>query len=250
MENKTLNNIFCSLQEQMKSRVSLSKNLKHPIDMGDVTEKNWIKWFNNYLPKRYRAAKATVFDSKGNMSDQIDVVIYDSQYSYLALNDNGIMYLPSESVYAVFELKQKLSKTNIEYAGKKAESVRKLYRTSAPIVHAGGTYPPKSPPNIIAGIITSDVSWKKGLGNSFIEALRNLEIKHRIDIGCDISNGSYVIDYIKDTMTISNSNQALVFFFLSLLSMLQKMGTVPAIVLEDYIEDIVTQEVQICGIKK
>lgn len=41
-------------------------------------------WFNDYLPKRYKAAKATVVDSQGNISEQIDLALYDIQYSYLA----------------------------------------------------------------------------------------------------------------------------------------------------------------------
>jgi hypothetical protein len=34
-----------------------------------------------YLPRRYEAASAHVVDSLGNFSDQIDVVLFDRQYS-------------------------------------------------------------------------------------------------------------------------------------------------------------------------
>ena len=34
-----------------------------------------------YLPRRYTATKAHVVDSLGSFSDQIDVVIFDRQYS-------------------------------------------------------------------------------------------------------------------------------------------------------------------------
>lgn len=60
-----------------------------------------------------------------------------------------------ESVYAVIEAKQNLTRANIIYAGRKAASVRRLHRTSAPIVHAGGTYPiVREPFPIIAGIVS------------------------------------------------------------------------------------------------
>ena len=36
---------------------------------------------DKYLPKRYQAAKAHVVDSLGNFSQQIDVVVFDRQYS-------------------------------------------------------------------------------------------------------------------------------------------------------------------------
>lgn len=127
---------FVFLQSKMISDANLSCAADHPTDKGANSEKNWIQWFKDYLPKRYKAAKATVIDSRGNTSDQIDIVLYDAQYSYLAFSQNEILYLPAESVYAVFEVKQDLSKAHMEYAGKKAESVRNLYRTSAAIPHA------------------------------------------------------------------------------------------------------------------
>ena len=97
--------------------------------------------FNDHLPIRYRTEKSFVVDSKGRLSDQIDAVIFDGQYSPLVLNHAGLLYVPAESVYAVFEVKQTLSKAHVEYAGDKARSVRRLERTSVPIHHAGGVYP-------------------------------------------------------------------------------------------------------------
>jgi len=40
------------------------------------------------------------------------------------------------------------------YAQKKMASVRRLYRTSLPIPHAGGTYPPKPLPHILGGLLS------------------------------------------------------------------------------------------------
>jgi hypothetical protein len=65
------------------------------------------------------------------------------------LNRDGVLYVPAESVYAIIEVKQELSRTYIKYAGDKIKSVRCLKRTSVPIPHAGGTYKPKPPDRII-----------------------------------------------------------------------------------------------------
>lgn len=119
---KDLKNLFSALQTEMFAEANLSCVVNHPGDKGDNSEESWIKWFKAYLPNRYKAAKATVIDSQGNISDQIDIVLYDAQYSYLAFNQNGILYIPAESVYAVFEIKQNLKKTNMEYAGKKQKA--------------------------------------------------------------------------------------------------------------------------------
>ena len=72
--------LFAAMQDEMLSRVKFSNILDHPTDQGDNAEVSWIEWFNNYLPKRYKANKATVIDSNGNVSNQIDIVLYDAQY--------------------------------------------------------------------------------------------------------------------------------------------------------------------------
>ena len=46
------------------------------------------------------------------------------------------MYIPAESVYAVFEVKQDV-KGYIDYAAQKVESVRRLKRTSIEMVASG-----------------------------------------------------------------------------------------------------------------
>lgn len=169
-DNK-LTELFSVLQKEMLSKAEFSPVLNHTTDQGDNTEKSWLNWFNKYLPQRYKANKATVIDSKGNISQQIDLVIYDAQYSYLAFNQNNILYIPAESVYAVFEVKQDLSKEHMEYAGHKAESVRKLYRTSSAIPYVNGMYQPKELHRILAGILTTRSGWKEPFKEPFIKCI-------------------------------------------------------------------------------
>lgn len=85
-----------------------------------------------------RTVKAFVVDSEGHFSEQIDIVVYDRQYSPFIFTFNDQLFIPAESVYAVFEAKQELSADIIRYAQNKATSVRRLKRTSLPIPHAGG----------------------------------------------------------------------------------------------------------------
>ena len=248
MESKNkLSELISYLQTEMISKVNMSAGLNHPTDQGDNCEQSWIDWFNKYLPKRYRATKATVFDSKGNTSDQIDIVLYDEQYSYLAFSENSIFYIPAESVYAVFEVKQNSCKQNMEYAGQKAESVRKLYRTSAEIPHAGGKYPPKELHKILAGILTTRTDWSEPFGKPFRKCLESYTTDQQIDCGCVLEKGSFFYDYTRQSLKISNDNESLVFFFLQLLSLLQTIGTVPAIDLNEYMNALNIEEVNIDG---
>ena len=52
-------------------------SIGHTTTLGDTCELKWIDWLKKYLPERYCIDKAFIIDSKGNLSQQIDVVIYD-----------------------------------------------------------------------------------------------------------------------------------------------------------------------------
>lgn len=237
-KNINLQQLFLDLQDEMCAILNTNrKSVLHSPTKGDATELCWVEMLNDYLPKRYKAKKAFVVDSEGNISDQIDIVIFDRQYSPFLFNHNEVFYIPAESVYAVFESKQDLNKNNIEYAGKKAESVRKLKRTSAAVHHAGGIFPPRPLFPIISGILTLGSEWNPPLGERFDDSIRNLTYEQRIDFGCCLQGGAFECIYennqFKNT-EIKDQNNALIFFFLRLLEKLQSMATVPAIEISEY----------------
>lgn len=119
--------IFLGLQQQMRAKLTLNRKiLTHPVAKGDANELEWIDMLSSYLPSRYRADKAFVIDCDGKISDQLDIVIYDRHYSPFILKQNGLTYIPAESVYAVIEVKPTLNSKYVEYAAKKAFSVRRL----------------------------------------------------------------------------------------------------------------------------
>jgi hypothetical protein len=102
----------------------------------------------------------------------MDVVIFDRQYSPFLAKFKKSNYIPAESVYAVFEVKQDLSTEQIVYAGKKAASVRALHRTATVIQHAGGTFKPRTHFEILAGLLCHSTKWKTPFGIPFVKALR------------------------------------------------------------------------------
>ena len=160
-----LGDLFSSLQNQMVAQLNTNRDfIGHPTSKGDSLENTWIEWLRKYLPNRYSVDKAIIIDSLGNLSDQIDLVIFDQQYTPFVLTQNGIHYIPAEGVYAVFEVKPDLqgslqvqgeSISYIEYAGRKIESVRKLKRTSTNIIDRGRIFEPRPLTKIIGGILTS-----------------------------------------------------------------------------------------------
>jgi hypothetical protein len=131
----------------------------------------WLELLQTYLPQRYQATSAHVVDSEGRFSEQIDVVVFDRQYSPFIFNFQGQKVIPAESVYGVFEAKQTINADQVAYARKKVDSVRRLHRTSLPIPHAGGTFPPKTLQHIIGGLLTLESDWSPGLGEPLSRAL-------------------------------------------------------------------------------
>jgi hypothetical protein len=233
----SLQELFCDLQAEMDKRLHTKrKNVHHSGAKGSGTELNWTDMLNDYLPKRYQADRAFVVDSTGAISEQIDIVIYDRQYSPFLFNQDDILYVPAESVYSVIEVKQDLDKGFIKYAGKKAESVRSLLRTSVQIKHAGGKFKAVRPFHIPAGIVTTDNAWQS-LGRPFESAILGLTSMQRLDFGCALTGGAFEVEYPakgKTVITKSKPEDSLIFFFLRLVSRLQRMGTVPALDVMEY----------------
>lgn len=250
-EKIDMQQMFMDLQSTMSSKLkTFRKNIKHPVDKGDGSENIWIKFFCKYLLKRYSVAKATVIDHLGNTSQQIDVVIYDSQYTPFIFNEEGTVYIPAESVYAVFEAKQEISKGLVKYAGEKIASVRKLQKTSAPIVDKGTTRPAAEVFTTLGGFLCLDNGWKDSIkGNKYFEKIvTESTAEELINIGCVLNDRSFVTevdttDELNPIVNIhySTKGESLIFFFLKLVAELQKLGTVRAIDLNKYIDQLKSQ---------
>ena len=227
--------IFLGLQAQMASKLSLNRKiLNHPVSKGDATELEWLEMLSVYLPKRYCADKAFVIDCEGNISEQIDIVIFDRHYSPFMLRQNGATYIPAESVYAVIEVKPSLSMGTLKYAASKAASVRTLHRTTAPIVHAAGEVKhPKPPFDIFAGILAINGHCTKNMD----KYLSRLGRSNFLNFGCSLDKEAFWVkkdEKDKATIEKSKGKEGLIFFFLNLLSELQRVGTVPAIDIQCY----------------
>jgi hypothetical protein len=237
MTDINLQSIFYNLQKQMIQKLSSNREIIfHPTSKGDASELNWIEWLKTYLPRRYEVDKAFIIDSKNRFSQQIDLVIYDRQYSPFVFNQDGAIYIPAESVYAIFEIKQELNKETFLYAGEKIKSVRLLNRTSAPIVHAGGKIQePKPPFRILGGILTLASGWADTFGEPFQDCLNSFDENSHVGIGCVIEKASFTVKYTDSiSFETSSAEETLIYFFLKLLITLQNLGTVPAMDIEAY----------------
>ncbi|QDV85398.1 DUF6602 domain-containing protein [Planctomycetes bacterium TBK1r] len=233
--------LFKSRQKATEAAQELNREYAiHQGTKGEATESSWIDLLQEYLPNRYAIERAMVVDSNGEASQQIDIVIFDRQYTPFVINFGGIVYIPAESVYAVFEVKQDISKDHVEYTSEKVQSVRRLLRTSAMITDHTGQARQKQLFEIPAGILTLSSSWTPGLGDSFEEAIQNSwTTEHgKIHLGCVLSEGGFRVVKESEKLTIEKSDReaSLMYFLMSLFKTLQPLGTVPAVDMNEYLK--------------
>ncbi len=223
-----LHGAFYGKQDVLRCLLETGRKIAtHPGAKGDGSELRWKEMLSAFLPKRYQVSKGFVVDSAGTRSEQIDVIIHDQFFSPLLWEDGGHMYVPAESVYAVFEVKQDHSLEHITAAGQKAASVRRRLRTEGEFGWLKGIAK-KSLFIPLAGLLTVDSVWHPAFGDPFYKALGSLSKYEHLDIGCALKQGNWDLEDHTNPRNaqLSVPEAALISFCMHLLYRLQKMGTV------------------------
>jgi hypothetical protein len=233
-----LQEAFRARQQQLEADLGFGRTVAgHPGTLGDASELDWTGMLSRFLPHRYGVSKAFVVDSRGYRSEQLDVVVHDRQYSPLLFEVGGAKFIPAESVYAVFEVKQHIDKTNIDYAAKKVASVRVLHRTSVGFPTATGRAPAREPHAILGGILALRASWTALEGPSLRSALEAHRGDGKLDLGCTLRDGAFEVQQDADAGSpdfCDDPTTALLYFNLRLMKRLQDIATVGAMDLDAY----------------
>lgn len=231
----SLPKLFAGLHDDIQQRLeNCRKSLHNPGAKGDASQSVWLQLFQKYLPRRYQAESAFVVDSKGEFSDQIDIVIFDRQYSPFIFNYEGQIIVPAESIYAVFEAKQVINSSHVRYSQDKVASVRRLHRTSLPIPYAHGTYPAKPPIPIYGGVLAFESDWDPALGGPLCTALSCDTASGTLDFGCVAAHGYFYYNPEIGDYSVLYGGKPATSFLLRLISQLQFSGTVPMIDVDAY----------------
>ena len=207
-------------------RLKLSSKIDeiyHPTAKGDESELNWKGLLRSYLPERYTVDSGFVVDHKGNISEQIDIIIYDRHFTPFIFRGENVVYIPAEGVYAVFEVKPHFDKKNYNYAVKKLKSVKDLLRTTANFTHILGK-DKKELFKIIGGILTKEIKS--------INYFNNINTDSELSI---ILSLNYGIKVINETIEKQDKEPLLAFFLLKLIEKLRALGSVPALEVDQYL---------------
>jgi hypothetical protein len=214
----------------------------HPTERGVQGEADWVGLIRDFLPTRYAVGPIFAVDYHGNMSQQVDVAIYDTHYSPQWFGAaSGTRFVPVESVYAVFEVKPEFSTTYLDYARTKVASVRALERTSQSVAHKGGVYKPEEigVKPIIGGLLATRKDLVKPI-DKLVETQPDSRADGFLDIGICLDQFSF--DYtpkvvggeVQVELDSCEGDDALIHFCVRLFQQLQAIGTVPAVDMTKY----------------
>lgn len=223
---------------------------QHPTTLGDQSEADWVGVLRGFLPERYVVGPIFAVDADGGISEQIDVAVYDRQYSPLWFGaQNGCDFVPVEAVYAAFEVKSTINTTYIGSARRKVASVRRLRRTSAPIKHAGGAFAASDPAakHLIGGLLAANTGWttRETTISKLREHLPPVGREDSLDLG--IAVASIAFDYTPAPIELGSREEEiplefsaaadqLIHFGIRLFRQLQQLGSVLAVDMGAYEE--------------
>lgn len=108
-----------------------SKDILHNGSKGFVREDILDKVIRPFLPFCYGLCGGEAFDSEGNMSKQLDLVVYDTLYSYTVPYSQNFIQFPCESIYGIIEIKSELNKQEFDIAIENIKSLKCLKRESS-----------------------------------------------------------------------------------------------------------------------
>ncbi len=122
-----LQDVFRQLNETALVKAKASELIKHSLEKGLSNESILREILRVTLPKNYGIGKGKIVSSEGEMSRQCDIIIYDAlNCPCLFTDENMNQVLPIEGIYAVVEVKTRLTKSTMRIGFEEICSVKEM----------------------------------------------------------------------------------------------------------------------------
>ncbi|WP_225623906.1 DUF6602 domain-containing protein [Rhodococcus rhodochrous] len=105
---------------------TFNRLIDHQGEMGRENELSLARILEKLVPPKYGIGSGLLIDSRGNYSKQIDIVVYDNSEEPALMAQTNQVLFPVENVRLCIEVKTTADKAEIEDAGAKMSSVRRL----------------------------------------------------------------------------------------------------------------------------
>ena len=113
-------NLETSLNGDMNIRID------HDLEDGKYREYLIKNILNKIVPKKYSITNGFIIDSDNNRTEEMDIIIYDSNY-VPPFFDETYTIVPIEAVVAVIQVKTSLTKKQLNGAIKNVNSIDKVH---------------------------------------------------------------------------------------------------------------------------
>ncbi len=119
-----------SLEKRLQSDLGFLRSLiEHNGERGRLVEVAFQRVLERHLPDGFGIVTGFAIDHNGNLSKQIDLIIYRKDHTPFLLND-VVSVIPVEGILIAIEVKSMLNKESFDDAREKARSVIELDRTA------------------------------------------------------------------------------------------------------------------------
>ncbi|KQO21250.1 hypothetical protein ASF10_14115 [Flavobacterium sp. Leaf82] len=108
-----------------------SKLFEHSGEKGEFREQIIQELLRPFLPECYSLGTGQIFSQNDEVSNQIDIVIYDAVYSNVLFKYKQNSLFPCESVYGEIEVKSNLTTDELSLSIDNIASLKKLCRESS-----------------------------------------------------------------------------------------------------------------------
>ena len=132
--NENIKNIIENYETLEKELIAqLNYTTSHETTVGGFREEIWKSLFERIIPKKFKIERSVfIIDSNGEFSNEVDLAIFDEQYTPYVFNYGKIKFIPVEAVAAVIECKS--SGYDIKQIKKWVESINKLETSDESLV--------------------------------------------------------------------------------------------------------------------
>lgn len=104
---------YLKMERELVTQLNYNVN-NHHLTAGSYREEIWADFFRRIVPKKFNITRSVfIIDSKGKVSKEVDIAIYDEQYTPYIFNYGLIKFIPVEAVAAVIQCKSRKLDPNV-----------------------------------------------------------------------------------------------------------------------------------------
>lgn len=126
MGNDMVRSIVKSKLDEIYSEVQNISEVNHNFLKGRIREILVESFFKEFLPSNFKCGSGKIIDSKNGQSSEIDLLIYNTELFPPILFSERLGLFPIESCFYAFEIKSKVTSSEIKDSIKKGNSIKRL----------------------------------------------------------------------------------------------------------------------------